>query len=140
VPRFVVVTALLFAALAAAARQEKTQVTPATGPAQEKAGREIFLKYCASCHGTSAHGDGPAAFTLKTPPPDLTTLAKRHDGTYPAGYVSAVLRFGRSIASHGSEDMPVWGTRFRNADPLHDPSGQQHIDNLVAFIHALQTK
>jgi hypothetical protein len=70
----------------------------------------------------------------------LTTLAKRHGGKYPAGYVSAVLKFGRSLESHGSEEMPVWGSRFRKLDPVHDPTGQQHVDDLVAFIQSLQTK
>ena len=140
VPRLIMMTVLWFAALGPAARQEKTSANPATNLTKETAGREIFLKYCASCHGTSARGDGPAAFTMKTSPPDLTTLSKRHDGKYPAGYVSAVLKFGRSLASHGSEDMPVWGTQFKNLDPLHDPTGQQHVDNLVAFIKSLQTK
>ena len=47
---------------------------------------------------------------MSVPPPKLTTLTKRHDGKYPEGYVAAVLKFGRSRASHGSEDMPVWGS------------------------------
>ena len=79
-------------------------------------------------------------FVLRTPPPDLTTLAKRHDGKYPAGFVSAVLIFGKSFASHGSEDMPIWGSRFKKLDPIHDPTGQQHIDDLVAYIQSLQEK
>ena len=36
------------------------------------------MHYCASCHGLDARGNGPAAFVLKTTPPDLTALAKRH--------------------------------------------------------------
>jgi mono/diheme cytochrome c family protein len=103
-------------------------------------GKETFLKYCASCHGTSAKGDGPAAFAMKTPPPDLTTLTKRHDGKYPVGYVSAVLVFGFSPASHGSEDMPVWGSRFKDLDTVHDPTGQHHVDDVVAFLEFLQEK
>jgi len=103
-------------------------------------GNQTFLQYCASCHGKGGKGDGPAAFVMKTPPPDLTTLAKRHEGKYPAGYVSAVLIFGRSFASHGSEEMPVWGSRFKKLDPVDDPTGQQHIDDLVAYVRSIQVK
>lgn len=103
-------------------------------------GKEIFVKHCASCHGTDGTGKGPAAVALKTPPPDLTALARRHEGKYPAGYVGALLKFGRSRTSHGSEDMPVWGLPFKELDPARDPTGQQHIDDVVAYIASIQTK
>ena len=77
---------------------------------------------------------------MKTPPTDLTTLAGRYEGNYPAGYVSAVLQFGKSFAAHGSEDMPVWGTRFKKIDPVRDPTGQKHVDAVVAFLRAIQGK
>lgn len=83
-------------------------------------------------------GDGPMASEIKSPPPDLTTLTKRYEGKYPSGYVSAVLNFGKNFASHGSQEMPVWGARFRSLDPQRDPSGQQHVADLVAFIESLQ--
>ena len=103
-------------------------------------GKEIFLKYCASCHNTDAKGNGPAAIAMKMPPPDLTTLSRRHEGKYPDGYVGALLKFGRSLASHGSEEMPVWGSRFKEFDPVRDPTGQQHVDDIVAYIGSLQAK
>ena len=77
---------------------------------------------------------------MKTPPPDLTTLTKLHDGKYPEGYVGAVLKFGRNFASHRTEDVPVWGSRFRTLDPVHDPTGQQHVNDVVAYIGSLQVK
>jgi mono/diheme cytochrome c family protein len=120
--------------------RQKTKPQSKQRKADLASGSEAFLQYCASCHGKTAKGDGPAAFVMKTPPPDLTTLAKHHEGKYPAGYVSAVLKFGRSFASHGSEEMPVWGSRFKNLDPAHDPTGQQHIDDLIAYIQSLQVK
>lgn len=39
-------------------------------------GGEMYTTWCASCHGTSGKGDGPAASDLKTKPTDLTMLAK----------------------------------------------------------------
>jgi mono/diheme cytochrome c family protein len=103
-------------------------------------GKETFLKYCASCHGEDGKGNGPAAMALKPPPSDLTTLSVRHQGKYPAGYIAALVKFGRSLAAHGSLDMPVWGSRFKELDPVRDPTGQQHVDDVVEYIRSLQAK
>jgi mono/diheme cytochrome c family protein len=132
--------ALLATASVVSGPQSKTERKPSPKPPSAAAGQETFLKYCASCHGKTAKGDGPAAFVLKTPPPDLTTLSKRHEDKFPAGYVSAVLTFGERFASHGAVDMPIWGSRFKTLDPVHDPTGQQHIDEVVAYIRSLQVK
>ena len=132
--------ASLIIALVISAPQTKHERKPAPKPANAAAGQETFLKYCASCHGKTGKGDGPAAFALRTPPPDLTTLSMRHEDKFPAGYVSSVLIFGESFASHGSVDMPIWGSRFKALDPVHDPTGQQHIDDVVAYIQSLQVK
>jgi mono/diheme cytochrome c family protein len=132
--------ALLVTAFVVSGPQNKNERKPAPKAPGAAAGQETFLKYCASCHGKTGTGDGPAAFVLKTPPPDLTTLSKRHEDKFPAGYVSAVLTFGKSFASHGAVDMPIWGSRFKTLDPVHDPTGQQHIDDVVAYIRSLQMK
>ena len=120
--------------------QGKKEQKPAMRQPSAASGRETFLKYCASCHGEDGKGNGPAAIALKPPPSDLTTLSKRHEGKYPAGYVSALVKFGRNLAAHGSLDMPVWGSRFKELDPVRDPTGQQHIDDVVAYIGSLQAK
>ena len=118
--------------------QEQLAQNPAARQPNIASGKETFSKYCASCHGETGKGNGPAAIALKPPPSDLTTLSKRYEGKYPVGYVSALLKFGRSLAAHGSLDMPVWGARFKTLDPVGDPTGQQHVDDLVAYIRSLQ--
>jgi hypothetical protein len=72
------------------------------------------------------------------PPPDLTTLTKRYEGDFPTGYIGALLKFGRNHAAHGSEEMPFWGTRFQSLNPGNEATGQQHIDDVVAYIRSLQ--
>jgi mono/diheme cytochrome c family protein len=104
------------------------------------AGKDTFTKYCASCHGVSGKGDGPAAAAFKPPPMDLTALSKTHDGKFPTSYVAAVLKFGRNVLAHGDVDMPVWGSRFKAIDPAGDPTGQHHIDDVVAYVESLQLK
>jgi mono/diheme cytochrome c family protein len=121
----------------------------AQGPAAQKSrvrqpdlatGKDTFTKYCASCHGVSGKGDGPAAAAFKPPPMDLTALSKSHDGKFPASYVSAVLKFGRNVLAHGDVDMPVWGSRFKAIDPAGDPTGQHHVDDVVAYLASIQVK
>ena len=40
-------------------------------------GRVTYGRYCVSCHGPQAKGDGPLARDLRVSVPDLTTLAQR---------------------------------------------------------------
>ena len=55
-------------------------------------GKGMYTAYCAACHGADAKGDGPAASALKVPPTDLTQLAKKNAGNFPANHVAAVIR------------------------------------------------
>ncbi len=103
-------------------------------------GKEMFKSYCAVCHGTDAKGGGPAASALKTPPPDLTVLAQKDGGKYPAAHVAAVIRGQADMASHGSKDMPVWGPLFSSISQGHESQVQQRIANLVDYIQTLQVK
>jgi mono/diheme cytochrome c family protein len=65
-------------------------------------GKEMFNTYCAVCHGKDARGNGPAAAALKVPPADLTMLAERHGGKFPADYVTTVLQNGvHEAKAHG---------------------------------------
>jgi mono/diheme cytochrome c family protein len=120
--------------------QGTRQQTQLVRRADITSGKKTFVNYCASCHGVNGKGNGPTALTLTPAPTDLTTLAKTNEGKYPAGFVSAVLKFGRSPAAHGSSEMPVWGSRFKMIDAKQDPSGQQHVDDVVAYIGSLQEK
>jgi mono/diheme cytochrome c family protein len=131
----------LFLGASVAISQEKTTVKKTTiQPTSPTSGKEMFAQYCAACHGGDAKGNGPAASALKTPPPDLTTLAKRHDGKYPSDYVANLLRSGKGGSAHGTSDMPTWGPLFRSLDPNHDIDVQLRIRNLNDFLSSLQVK
>ena len=135
-----VLASVVYVCCGAAAANQKQELHAATQKADIKAGAETYGKFCSSCHGKQGKGDGPVATTLKIAPADLTALARTYDGTFPRGYVSAVLIFGKRVASHGSDDMPVWGAKSRKIDPEHDPSGQKHIDDLIAYLESIQAK
>jgi mono/diheme cytochrome c family protein len=102
------------------------------------AGSDSFERYCASCHGPAGRGDGPTAPVLRGAPTDLTQLAQRNQGMYPAERVRAVITgYSSPLAAHGGTDMPVWGPIFKALDPS-DLRVAARVENLVAFIERLQ--
>lgn len=89
-------------------------VLSACGPSPdvESAGRDTFLRHCASCHGEGGRGDGPLAASLTTPPADLTRIAARNEGRFDERALMRVVDGRREVAAHGDRDMPVWGAVF----------------------------
>jgi mono/diheme cytochrome c family protein len=115
----------------------KHTTAPATSPAS---GKEMFMSYCASCHGKDAKGDGPAAPALKQAPADLTTLAKRNGGKYPSDRVISVLRGQATLTAHGGQEMPVWGPVFWKMSQGHEEQVQMRIANLNRYLESIQEK
>jgi len=81
--------------------------------ADENGGREMYLKYCASCHGNQGKGDGPVSRDLKVKVPDLTLLRSKNKGTYPLDRVMSSIDGSQTVRGHGTRTMPVWGEVFR---------------------------
>jgi mono/diheme cytochrome c family protein len=128
-------------ALFSQAQDQTPVIKHAAAPVTSAAsGKEMFNAYCASCHGTDAKGDGPAAPALKNAPADLTMLAKTNGGKYPSDKVTAVLRGERTLVAHGGQEMPVWGPVFRKLSQGHEGEMQQRIANLNRYIESLQAK
>jgi len=102
-------------------------------------GRDLFDFSCATCHGRDGKGGGPTAPALKVAPPDLTTIAKRHGGTFPKASIEALVagRGDRRPTSHGSTEMPVWGPIFRALDASHT-TAETRIASLVAYLESIQ--
>ena len=139
----VAVILLIISALAPA--QTPAQTPPvvkhvAITNAPANSGQEMFNSYCAVCHGKQAKGDGPAASAMKAAPTNLTTLAQKSGGKYPAAHVASVIRGQATLPSHGSEDMPVWGRLFSSISQGHEAQVQQRVANLVEYIGTLQAK
>ena len=109
-------------------------------PTSAASGQEMYKTYCAVCHGTDGKGNGPAAGAMKVPPNDLTVLAQKNAGKYPALRVAAVIRGEETLTAHGSKDMPVWGRLFWNISGGHEAEVQQRVANLNKYIEALQKK
>jgi len=75
-------------------------------PDEDPAGRSLYIRYCADCHGPSGRGDGPAAAELRPPPADLT------HSTLSRSELIRVIDGRRPLKAHGFPAMPAWGDLF----------------------------
>lgn len=104
-------------------------------------GDALYHRFCASCHGPTAQGDGPVAPALKVMVPDLTRIAKRHGGVFPEQQVRRIID-GRTVQPpHGARDMPVWGYEFGTAlgkDATQTP--EKLIERLTQYLRSIQVK
>ena len=106
-------------------------------------GAQLYQRFCAACHGVRGFGDGPVAADLKVMVPDVTRIARRHGGVYPAEDVRRIID-GRSVhVAHGTRDMPVWGYEFRQAgatDTSGGKSADELVQRLVDYLRSIQVK
>lgn len=105
-------------------------------------GEELFMRYCAACHGADAMGTGPVARTLNKQVPDLTRLADRAGGEFPAGATRDAIDGRSMVVSHGTRQMPVWGYEFwveEGADIVAEQSAREIINRLVVYLESIQT-
>ena len=104
-------------------------------------GSGLFINYCASCHGPQAKGDGPMASSLVKKPADLTTIAKRNGGKFPADTVFRTIDGRNPVMSHGGQEMPVWGNVFLRAEGGATPETiRARIEALVTYLQSIQQK
>lgn len=132
---------VLMGQTAGGAQEKEEKVLKKTPMAYSKpdSGKQMYMDYCAACHGMHGKGDGPAAEFLKSPLPDLSMMAKKNNGKFPAEHFAAVLRFGaEGKRAHGTDDMPIWGQLFATQ---HKPElAQLRIHNLSEFVELMQQK
>jgi mono/diheme cytochrome c family protein len=103
-------------------------------------GRILYENYCATCHGKDGSGGGPMAASLKNPVPDLTRIAQRNGGRFPAQRVREIISGENATAlAHGSREMPVWGPIFHQIAWDQD-LGNIRIYNLTSYLESLQQK
>jgi mono/diheme cytochrome c family protein len=101
-------------------------------------GRVTYGRYCVSCHGPRAKGDGPLARDLRVAVPDLTTLAQRSGGKYPYDRVVRVIQAGETLRGHGTPDMPAWGDAFKKTKGTGEATLDAAIRNLSHYLWTLQ--
>src|SRR5688572_7133479 len=108
---------------------------------EDYSGEELFVRFCASCHGTEGMGDGPVSRSLNVAVPDLTRIASRY-GEFPAGLIRDTID-GRGIDTrvHGTREMPVWGIEFwveEGGDVNAQRAVRNAIGRLVEHVRSIQ--
>ena len=133
-----ILTGSIVAAICGATLIAQTTQTPAPRVAPEH-GSTLYGTYCASCHGTSARGDGPLADSMRRRPADLTEILKRNNGVFPKEMVFRVIDGRQPMRGHGGPDMPVWGDAFKRSIEV---GGEEAIKNriqaIVDYLEAIQ--
>ena len=127
----------MIAALGSAAQAEER----APDPVLADLGAPLFQRHCASCHGNSARGNGPAAEILRTRPADLTKIAARRGGKFPTGEIARHIDGRFEVPAHGSREMPVWGYRFGADVPeseLGEAIARGKIAALIEYLMTIQ--
>lgn len=94
-------------------------------------GKTAYLSSCAPCHGADARGPGTLAIIFKLQPPDLTALAKRNDGEFPARAANEIIDGLKFVEAHGTREMPIWG---------FDVMVKSRITAIVDYLRRIQEK
>jgi len=117
-----------------------TRAQRATDTAVTESGRALFTTYCASCHGVSGRGNGPAAEALRHRPADLTQFAARNGGVFNGARIHRFIDGRTVITAHGTMEMPVWGDTFKWREGLPEDEISARVDALVRYIETLQER
>jgi len=100
-----------------------------------------YQVFCASCHGAEGHGDGIVAKSLKKRPADLTQLALKNNGVFPADRVFKTVEGLQPDPAHVLQDMPAWGDVFaKSSDSAGAENAAARIGGLVRYLETLQAK
>jgi len=113
------------------------------GPGSQVSGEALFRHHCASCHGPEGLGDGPLGSELRTPPADLTQLARIAGGKFDTAAVKEAIDGRRAVQAHGPRDMPVWGVVFGTqhvGEPFYVQRSDRELDALVEYVRSLQAE
>ncbi|MFL6576699.1 MAG: c-type cytochrome [Povalibacter sp.] len=94
-------------------------------------GVELYQKLCSSCHGLDARGQGPVASLIKTGVPDLTLIAHRDGGEFPAEDVRRTIDGRWDHRAHGARDMPVWGWQLYDSSTGGDSAQRANVDSMI---------
>jgi mono/diheme cytochrome c family protein len=95
-------------------------------------GMEMYQQLCSSCHGSAGHGDGPVASLIKITVPDLTRIAQRDGGEFPAEDVRRTIDGRWDRHAHGARDMPVWGWQLYDSSVDNDAAERAQVDSMIS--------
>jgi hypothetical protein len=78
---------------------------------------------------------------MRRKPADLTEIAKRNGGVFPAELVFRTIDGKKPVRGHGGPDMPVWGDAFaRSREGGSEEKVKQMIQSLVDYLESIQAR
>jgi mono/diheme cytochrome c family protein len=104
------------------------------GPVEQ--GHIFYTALCASCHGTTGEGDGPAASTLSTRPSNLRLLSARYGNPLPEDQIARFIDGRLDVKAHGPRDMPVWSETAIN----EEGHAKRWVAEVVAYLQSIQKR
>jgi hypothetical protein len=81
------------------------------------------------------------ATSLKVKVPDLTRIARRRGGKFPAESIRHIIDGREQRPTHGSGEMPVWGQEFYGVssdDADRRARSNELIGRLVDYLRSIQ--
>ena len=106
-----------------------------------QSGAVYYRQYCATCHGETGEGNGPAAAALRDRPTDLTRIVWRRNAEFPRGEIAETIDGRSSVLAHGSREMPIWGWVFAagiGESNVSEEKSRARIRALVAYLESIQ--
>ena len=104
-------------------------------------GEDLYLRFCAACHGVQGRGDGPVAASFRVEVPDLTRTADRGRAADARDRIVRIIDGRYIVGAHGARLMPVWGedlARLEIGNPDAERSTQVIIGRLADYVSSLQ--
>lgn len=104
-------------------------------------GKSDFQWHCTICHGDDGTGGGPMGKMLIKRPADLTTIAKRNNGTFPFWQVFRIISGNEEVPGHETFQMPNFWRRFgRDEREWGFLPPQMRVLALTHYVESLQQK
>jgi len=104
-------------------------------------GKRLFETLCANCHGLDGTGNGFTAPYTTGHPPDLTGIAARNGGAFPAEKVFRTIDGQFDTPGPGARHMPIWGYDLFTGEGDDETAHQQVLDmehRLVTYVGSIQ--
>jgi hypothetical protein len=82
--------------------------------------------------------------SLRTRPPDLTSIAARNGGRFDADAVAAYIDGRNRVGAHGPSEMPVWGRplpdRFGRPETEEPLLARDVISLITEYLRSIQSE
>ena len=108
-------------------------------------GSQTFRLFCVGCHGPDGRGNAAVGRALLQPDVDLSQIARRNGGVFPAEDVATAIT-GLGGTGHARLKMAPWAEVFADefdaftARAVVNQMVERRIDHLVAYIESIQEK